>query len=46
MKPIATTAIPIANSHPVIGSNNTNNIPIPKPIKHTPKVFFNTQNIM
>lgn len=41
-----TTARPMANSQPVNGSNNTSNIPSPRPIKHTPKVFFNTQNII
>ena len=38
-------AHPIKNNHPVIGSNNTNNIPAPMPIKQTPIVFFNASNI-
>lgn len=33
--------IPIPNIQPAIGSSKTNNIPNPKPIKHTPNVFFN-----
>ena len=43
--PIATTAIPMANNQPDIGSNKTSNIPRPNPIKHTPSVFFNAHNI-
>ena len=39
--PIHASATPIINSQPVIGSNNTSNIPIPNPIKHTPIVFLN-----
>ena len=38
-------AHPIRNSHPVVGSNNTNSIPVPTPIKHNPIVFFNASNI-
>ena len=37
---MATTASPIIINHPVIGSNRTIKMPIPKPIKHTPHVFF------
>ena len=37
---------PMVNSQPDIGSNNTNNIPSPNPIKHTPNVFFNAPNII
>ena len=37
---MATTASPIIINHPVIGSNRTIKIPSPKPIKHTPHVFF------
>jgi len=40
INPTAITARPIIINHPVIGSNNTINIPIPSPIKHTPNVFF------
>jgi hypothetical protein len=32
---------PIPKIQPVIGSNNTKSIPRPKPIIHTPNVFFN-----
>ena len=41
-----TTAIPIANSQPDIGSNKTSKIPRPNPIKHTPSVFFSAHNII
>lgn len=44
--PIITTAIPIANSQPDIGSNKTSKIPRPNPIRHTPSVFFNAHNII
>ena len=37
---------PIINNHPANGSSNTSNIPIPKPIKQTPKVFFKKHNII
>lgn len=40
MNPTAITTKPIRISQPVIGSNNTINIPKPNPIKHTPNVFF------
>ena len=29
-----------------IGSNNTNSMPDPIPIRHTPIVFFNASNIL
>lgn len=45
MSPTATTIIPIINNQPDIGSNNTSNIPSPKPIKHTASVFFNSLHI-
>ena len=45
-KPIATTAIPIKNNQPVVGSNITNNTPNPNPIKHTANVFFSSLNII
>lgn len=44
-RPTITTAIPIANSQPDIGSNKTSKIPRPNPIKHTPRVFFSAHNI-
>lgn len=44
-RPTITTAIPIANSQPDIGSNKTSKIPSPNPIKHTPRVFFKAHNI-
>ena len=37
---------PIKNNHPFDGSNNTNNIPVPIPIRQTPIVFFNALNIL
>ena len=43
--PNINNAQPIINSHPVIGSNNTSNIPEPTPIRQTPIVFFNASNI-
>ena len=43
--PNTNNAQPIINSHPVIGSNNTSNIPEPTPIRQTPIVFFNASNI-
>ena len=45
ISPTATITTPIINSQPDIGSNKTNSIPNPKPIKHTAKVFFNAHNI-
>ena len=44
IKPKIVIATPIVNSQPVRGSNNTSRIPIPIPMKQTPKVFFNIQN--
>ena len=46
ISPTATTTTPIINSQPDIGSNNTSNIPSPKPIKQTANVFFNAHNII
>ena len=44
--PSTKTVAPIKNSHHAIGSNKTNKIPVPIPIKHTPIVFFNASNII
>ena len=44
--PTQANATPIINSQPVRGSNNTNNIPTPTPIKTTPIVFFNAHIIL
>ena len=38
--PNINSAHPIKNSHPVTGSNNTNNIPVPIPTRQSPIVFF------
>ena len=38
--PTDITIIPIKINHQIAGRNNTNNIPIPNPTKHTPNVFF------
>ena len=46
IRPIAIIATPKANSQPDSGSNSTNRIPNPNPIKHTPMVFFNAHNII
>lgn len=46
INPTITTVTPIANSQPDSGSNNTNKMPSPIPIKHTPIVFFNNFNIL
>ena len=46
MKPTQITITPIINNQPVIGSNNTNKIPNPKPIKHMANVFLNNFNII
>ncbi len=41
MNPTQITTTPMINSQPVIGSNNTNKIPNPKPIKQMASVFLN-----
>ena len=43
--PNINSAHPIKNSHPVTGSNNTNNIPLPIPTRQSPIVFFKASNI-
>ena len=46
IKPTLTTTTPIMNSQPDIGSNNTNKIPKPSPIRQTANVFFNILHII
>lgn len=41
MNPTQTTVTPMINNQPATGSNKTNNIPNPNPIKHTASVFLN-----
>ena len=43
--PTEIIAIPMTNNQPDRGRNSTSKIPSPKPIKHTPIVFFNAPNI-
>lgn len=45
MSPTAMITTPIVNSQPDSGSSNTNKIPKPKPIRHTPNVFCSALNM-
>ena len=43
--PNINSAHPIKNSHPVTGSNNTNNIPVPIHTRQSPNVFLKASNL-